>query len=165
MGAWNELREPRLGVMLHYDASASDAGGLAWLRDPRCMVSYNWLVLDDGTAHAIAPEDKRAWHAGVCRPSTAQLTYRDANSAFYGVSIAARPGDRATQAQKEAVARLCLGLFGKEGWSVCDTWRVVGHNTEAWARGRKVDPEGPDPARPVLSVDEIRSIMTTLYRR
>lgn len=153
------LNEPRLGLMLHYDASASDAGGLAWLRDPAAGVSYNWYVLDDGAVHEIAPESARAWHAGICRPSDPALTYRDANSAFIGVSIAARPGDVATPPQFSALVDLCRAIFHRHGWPLTDTWRIVGHNTEAHPRGRKNDPEGPDGAHPVLSVDQVRAAL------
>lgn len=159
MGSWNEtLREPRLGVMYHYDASTSDRGAMQWLlHDPRCKVSYSWLFLDDGTIVTIAPPDARAWHAGICRPSEPRLRYVDANSAFYGLSLAATAGDSATEPAKNALADLTRALFGRHGWDTrTELWRIVGHNTEAWPRGRKSDPIGPDPAHPVLSVEEIR---------
>lgn len=158
MGAWGStLHEPRAGIMLHYDASASDAGAVAWLtRDPRCRVSYQWLVLDSGAVVAVAPDSARAWHAGVCRPSNPeQLRYADANSAFYGIAIAARAGERATPAQLAAVVDLCHELVGRHGWER-ELWRIVGHDTEAWERGRKQDPTGPHTARPVLSVQAVR---------
>ncbi len=157
-GNWDPvLREPRLGVMLHYDGSASDAGALAWLtQDPRCRVSYNWLVRDQGLVVPIAPDGARAWHAGRCRSSDPErLPYRDANSAFWGVAIAARPGDRATEAQLAAVIRLCREILKTQGWQG-ETWRIVGHDTECWPRGRKIDPTGPDPSHPVLSVALVR---------
>jgi N-acetyl-anhydromuramyl-L-alanine amidase AmpD len=166
---WGTVREPRIGVMLHYDASVSDASGLAWLRTADIGVSYNYYVLDDGTEHVIAPPDARAHHAGTCRPSDPRLVYRDANSAFWGVSIAATSGERATQAQLRAVADLCAQLFKRQGWEPCrDIWRIVGHNAEAWPRGRKPDPEGwdpydppPGPLRPVMSAMEIRGMVAS----
>lgn len=140
LGNWNRRREPRVGVMLHYDGSANDAGAVAWLtRDPRCKVSYNVLVLDDGSIERITPEDARAWHAGACRPSSDQLGYRDANSAFYGFCIAARPGDRVSDAQCTALVRLCVAAFRTQGWPLSDAWRITEHRVEAWPRGRKVD--------------------------
>jgi len=155
-GNWNDLREPRQGVLLHYDGSRSDAGAVAWLtKDPRCRVSYHWLILDDGHSVLIAPPSKRAWHAGVCLPSIPQLTYKDANSAFYGIAIAATDGDRATQAQIAKVLELCRWCFLKEGWPLQETWRIRGHFEEAWPRGRKHDPKGSGPI-PVLDVQLIR---------
>lgn len=152
------LTERRVGVMIHYDASRSDKGAVAWLTtDPTCRVSYHWLVTDDGTAHTIAPHDRRAWHAGRCRSSDPQrLAYRDANSAFYGVAVAATAGDTITAPQLATVARLVRECFERERWPLADTWRIVGHSSEAWHRGRKHDPEGLDPQRPVLSVATVR---------
>lgn len=160
MAAWgDELYEARKGVMLHYDASASDAGAVAWLRSPECRVSYTWIILDNGAQITIAPPDARAWHAGVCRPSDPKLPYKDANSAFYGIAIAATAGDRATDLQKQAVVNLCVALFQRHKWSrKTGLYRIVGHNTECWPRGRKTDPEGPTPGSPVLSVAEIRAM-------
>lgn len=157
-GNWGLLRQDRVGIMLHYDGSVSDAGAVEWLtRDPRCRVSYNWLVLDDGKLVEIAPDHARAWHAGVCRPSNgALLPYRDANSAFYGIALATGAGAPATPAAFATIIRLCRALYRQNGWLDSETWRIVGHNTEAWPRGRKPDPVGPDPKHPVLDVLGIR---------
>lgn len=156
------LKGARVGVMLHYDASRSDTGAVAWLtKDPTCKVSYHWLVTDDGTAHVIAPHGRRAWHAGACRPSDPKrLPYKDANSAFYGVAIAATDGDVATPAQVATVVRLVRECFERQRWPLSETWRIVGHDSEAWPRGRKHDPIGSNPAKPVLSIAHIRSLLT-----
>jgi hypothetical protein len=90
------------------------------------------------------------------------LAYRDANSALYGLAIAATDGEVATQVQTEAVAMLCVPLFKRHRWDrKDDLWRIVGHDTEAWPRGRKRDPTGSDPSRPVLSVEAIRILVGT----
>lgn len=147
---FGKLREPRVGIMLHYDGSGSDDGAVEWLLfDPRCKVSYNWLILDDGTVRDIAPMDARAWHAGICRPSRPELVYADANSAFYGIAVAAKPGDLATSAQVAMVEQLCFALMRRKGWT--EGWRITTHKAEAWPRGRKVDPDG------VLDVEQIRA--------
>ncbi len=157
---WNTVREPRAGILLHYDSSTSDRGAVEWLvSDPRAKVSYNVLVTDDGNPIQVAPMDARAWHAGICRPSDPRVMYRDANSAMYGIAIAAGAGDTATVAQKETVAKLCRTLFQRHGWPLSEVWRILGHETEAWPRGRKTDPTGPDPRRPVLCVNEIRGMV------
>lgn len=153
---WGDLKESRRGVMLHYDASSSDLGALTWLfRDKRCAVSYNWLVMDNGERVPHAPWDKRAWHAGACRPSNpSRLFYNDANSAFYGVAVAATNTDVATPLQVQSVVALCLELFTRHRWYREDIHRITGHNAEAWPRGRKDDPDGP--LGRVLSVAEVR---------
>ena len=157
------LREPRIGICLHYDASASDKGAVEWLtKDPRCKVSYNLLVLDNANIVEVAPVTARAWHAGVCRSSDHRLPYTDANSALYGIAIAATDGDVATDVQVRSVVALCRTLFQRHGWHYAtDVWRIVGHETECWPRGRKHDPTGSDPKHPVLSVLAVRGMMAT----
>src|SRR5262245_16339207 len=120
-----------MGIMLHYDGSVTDAGSISWLAGPDIKVSYNWIVMDSGNIIPIAPATARAWHAGVCRSSSPRLPYRDANSAFYGISIAATKGDVATVEAKRSVAAQCWKIFAKEGWSLDETWRIVSHRTEA----------------------------------
>lgn len=129
---WGALRERRVGVMLHWDASGSDVGAVAYLRwHPACRVSYTVLVLDDGTLERIAPDDARAWHAGSCTPSDpARLPYRDANSAFYGLSFAARPGDVVRREQLEAAVRQVGAWFAGEGWHPREWHRITDHYTE-----------------------------------
>lgn len=165
---WNDLQEPRIGIMLHYDASYSDKGAVTWLASQEVTVSYNWIVLDNGNIIPFAPADKRAWHAGCCRSSDSRLSYRDANSAFYGLSIAATEGDAATREAKRSIAALCLTLFAAHHWSITEIWRIISHGSQAvyckghpkaGQRGRKSDPEGPNKARPVMNTNEIRGLV------
>ena len=159
VAAWgSKLYEARVGIMLHFDGSASDAGAVAWMtQDPRCKVSYHRLVLDDGKVVEVAPWEARAWHAGVCKPSDPKrLPYKDANSALLGIAVAATDGQTVTEPQMQAVVKLCRAMFLKFTWPQTETWRIVGHDTEAWPRGRKHDPTGSDPAKPVLSVQAVR---------
>lgn len=158
-GQWGTLREKRIGVLLHYDASASDAGAVGWFADPACRVSYQLLVLDDGSYVRIAPDEARAYHAGVCKPSSTQLQYADANSAFYGIAIANSGHEDVTPLQMLTAAWLTRRYFEKEGWPVTEAWRVVGHRSEASPRGRKSDPEGADLKNPILSVTDIRQLL------
>jgi N-acetylmuramoyl-L-alanine amidase len=158
-GQYNELREARLGCMIHYDGSSSDAGAVGWFSDPLCKVSYQALVLDDGSWIQIAPDNKRAYHAGVCRPSEPRLRYRDANSAFFGIAVATNDKADVTPLQTLTAAFLTRRYFEREGWPVTDTWRIVGHRTEAHPRGRKSDPEGADLKNPILSVEDIRQLL------
>lgn len=166
---FNDVREPRVGVMLHYDDSSSDEGAVAWFTDPACEVSYNYLVLDNGDYVPIIPEGKRAWHAGACKSSTPKLRYKDANSAFIGIAVATNAKKPATPEQVETVIWLTRREFLRNGWKLSETWRVVGHDEESiypdkadvplklrGKRGRKIDPIGPNPAKPILSTDEVR---------
>lgn len=158
MASWGGVvpNSKRIGICLHYDASTSDAGGIEWLKSPKCKLSYNFAVRDNGEVVEIAPENRRAYHAGVCKPSSdfaAKANYTDANSSFYGIAITATSGDVATEPQKQAVVALCKRLYAKHGWT--EPWRITGHSAEAWPRGRKADPEGQG-AKPVLDIAEIR---------
>lgn len=139
-GAWGTVSKPRMGVMLHYSAG-TDVSGVEWLLfDPRCKVSYNWLILDDGTVVTVAPKEARAWHAGECQPSDAVYDYHDANSSFYGVAIAAEDGDVATAAQFDMVVTLVTALFRDHHWPADQVRaRLTDHAAEAWPRGRKHD--------------------------
>lgn len=157
----NELREPRQGVMLHYDESLSDRGGLAWFFDPACKVSYDFWISRKGEIYRLVPMARRAWHAGACRPAKG-YKYADANSAFVGVSIAANRSEQATKEQRMAVVWLCEALGRNNGWPLENPTWITGHNAQAWPRGRKVDPEGPDKKRPVLSVEEMRYAVKAL---
>lgn len=156
--AWGKQVGLRQGILLHYDASSSDKGAVAWLEDDeRAEVSYHYLILDDGRILQIAPPGTRAWHAGKCKPSSPKFTYSDGNNAFYGVSVAARNGETVTMLQLESVVQVCHYLFWLEGWNEADTWRITGHDSEAFPRGRKIDPTGGDPNNPVLSVQHVRT--------
>ena len=159
MGNWGKRRGERLGIMLHYDDSASDDSGIYWLtNDPRCKVSYNFAVRDNGAVVKIAPEEARAYHAGVCSPSGYDLPYKDANSAFYGIAITAKAGDTVSEAQLNGVVALCRRLFQKNDWPLTDGWRITSHSREAWPRGRKVDCEGQGDV-PVLDPEAVRRLL------
>lgn len=156
----NELREPRQGVMLHYDESTGDEGGLQWFFDPACDVSYDFWISRKGLIYRLVPPGRRAWHAGNCRPARG-YNYQDANSAFVGVSIAAaHTWERATPAQLAAVVELCSSLGANNSWPLDNPVWITGHNVQAWPRGRKSDPEGYNPARPVMSVAEVRAAVS-----
>jgi len=127
---YGKLREKRIGILLHWDGSGSDAGAVNWLtKHPDCRVSYNALITDDGQHIKVAPDDARAWHAGTCTPSKG-FKYKDANSAFYGLAFASKSGDTITRLQLIAAVKVARQWFGEEGWPLTDSWRVTDHKTE-----------------------------------
>lgn len=107
----------------------------------------------------IAPDTARAWHAGRCRPSSDQLGYTDANSAFYGIAVATNGQVDVTPLQTLTTAWLTRLYFESHGWPLTELWRIVGHETEAWPRGRKKDPSGGLGSNPILTVDDIRQLV------
>jgi N-acetyl-anhydromuramyl-L-alanine amidase AmpD len=159
LGPWNRLREERQGVMLHYTGGSDLSGVRFLLFDPSCQVSYNWLYLDDGTCANVAPAGARAFHAGACRRADGTIAYTDANSAFYGIAIAAEPGDRATARQRALVIEHVVALFRAHGWPAEEVpARLTDHAREAWPRGRKVD------TGDVLSLADIRGAVIAALR-
>ena len=162
--AWNDrLRETRQGVMLHYDGSSTDAGGISWLASPSIKASYNLVVPDDGSWATVAPLRARAWHAGRCRPSEGVIPYDDANSAFYGIAILNSGREDVTPRQMLTAAWLIRRIFERHGWHVTETERLTTHSAEAWPRGRKIDPEGPDPNNPILSRADILDLLPIVH--
>ena len=52
-------------LVLHYTGMVDAATALDRLTDPDAEVSAHYLLEEDGTAHRLVAEDRRAWHAGV----------------------------------------------------------------------------------------------------
>lgn len=174
-------REPRVGVMIHFDGSASDAGGLSWFKDPRAWnVGYHYYVLDDGSYYTLGPAGVpwseayrlRVYHAGRCRPSEKfenRAPYRDANSAFVGIATAATDRDDQAPVVELALAAISYRVLVREGLDPVETWRATGHEDEAWPRGRKHDPTGIDSrgapqVPPVVDKAAIRHLIETFAR-
>lgn len=159
-GNWNALKEPRLGIALHYTAGSYE-GSVAWCQHPASQVSYQWIVAQDGRSTLIAPWEARAWHMGVCRSSDPErLPYRDANSAFLGLALAASDKERITDLAFRLLVGTIRTQFRYHGWDLTETWRIVGHDSEAWPRGRKVDPRGTGP-EPVIDLAAVRAAVAT----
>lgn len=105
----------------------------ARLCDPKAEVSAHWLIAEDGTAEALVPEDRRAWHAGAGEWQGRD----DVNSRSIGIEIA-NPGDRPfTARQMDALTVLLRQIMAR--WQIGPT-AVIGHSD--MAPERKSDP-GP----------------------
>lgn len=70
-------------VILHYTGMEDGPSAIKRLRDPEARVSCHYVVEEDGRVFRLAPEDVRAWHAGVS--SWAGIT--DVNSHSIGIEI------------------------------------------------------------------------------
>src|SRR5579864_2483581 len=58
------LKPPDM-IILHYTGMPTGEAALARLRDPAAQVSAHYLIEEDGRIFRLAPEERRAWHAGV----------------------------------------------------------------------------------------------------
>jgi N-acetyl-anhydromuramyl-L-alanine amidase AmpD len=172
-----DLREPRIGCMVHYSAGDFNST-VSWVCDPTSKVSYHVVIAGDGAAVQLVPWDARAWHAGLCKPSRDSRSYEDANSAFYGIALSGGPAfGRPTDAQEQTLNSILWDRFAEHHWPVSEWWRIVGHDTEAvhtkasapehpklWGkRGRKADPTGDShgygPLNPWLSLEGVRAAL------
>ena len=150
--------------MVHF-TRGTYAVDAAYCREPSSKVSYNLLIGRDGETDLIVPWDRRAWHAGRCRPSQTSRSYEDANSAFYGIALTGGPElAPPTDAQELMLNEALWDRFEAHQWSVAEWWRVQGHESEAYPRGRKDDPTGPDPHNPWLSMDGVRQALARTAR-
>jgi N-acetylmuramoyl-L-alanine amidase len=122
-------------VVLHYTGMESAAAARARLCDQRAEVSAHWLVDLDGTAEALVPEGRRAWHAGVARWGDV----RDVNSRSIGIELVNPGTGPAAHPFPEAQMRALEGLLREiMGRHAVVAERVVGH--ACVAPGRKADP-------------------------
>jgi N-acetylmuramoyl-L-alanine amidase len=127
--------EPPNMIILHYTGMPTGAEALARLRDPAAEVSAHYMIEEDGRVFALAPEERRAWHAGV--------SFWKGENNLNGVSIGielVNPGHDwgyrpFPDAQIESLLELIAGI--RERWSVPDE-RILAHSDVA--PDRKTDP-------------------------
>lgn len=128
-------------VVLHY--TGMKKGALERLCDPAAKVSAHYLIEEDGTAYALVPEDKRAWHAGVA----SWQGEADINSCSIGIELANPGHDHGYRdfppAQMAALVMLLRAIVRRHDISIA---RVLGHSDVAPTRkqdpGERFDWEG-----------------------
>ncbi len=118
-------------LILHYTGMASAEAALERLCDPASRVGVHYLVDEDGTICRLAPEARRAWHAGV----SVWRGRTDVNAASIGVEIV-NPGHEFgyrpfPEAQMAAVAELCRDIVARHP---IPARHVLGHSDVAPAR-------------------------------
>lgn len=72
-GKRRELIAPAEGIVLHYTASGSMDGSVAWLCDPASEAAAHFVIGRDGKIVQLAPLYDRTWHAGGTRNRPSQL--------------------------------------------------------------------------------------------
>jgi N-acetylmuramoyl-L-alanine amidase len=122
-------------LVLHYTGMPSGEAALARLCDPKAHVSAHYMIGEDGTVHALVPEERRAWHAGVSCWAGA----RDINARSIGVELV-NPGHefgyRAfPEAQILSLVTMARDIVIRHAIA---PWRVLGHSDVAPMR--KEDP-------------------------
>ncbi|WP_425230135.1 N-acetylmuramoyl-L-alanine amidase [Sphingomonas sp.] len=80
---FDERALPITMIVLHYTGMPTAAEAIARLCDPAAKVSSHYLVDEDGTVHALVPDEKRAWHAGKAH----WRGVTDINSASIGIEV------------------------------------------------------------------------------
>lgn len=130
----NERSRPISAIILHYTGMPTAAGALERLCCPEAEVSAHYFVHEDGEILQLAPEDRRAWHAG----ESYWAGETDMNSASVGIEIA-HPGHADPRAfparQIDAVAALCRDICARRA---IRPERVLAHSDIAVSR--KIDP-------------------------
>jgi N-acetylmuramoyl-L-alanine amidase len=131
---YNERSRPISAIILHYTGMPTAAGALARLCSPKAEVSAHYFVDEDGAILQLAPEDRRAWHAGA----SFWAGETDMNSASVGIEIV-HPGHADPHPfparQIDAVAALARDICARRA---IRPERVLAHSDIAV--GRKIDP-------------------------
>ena len=122
-------------LVLHYTGMQSAEAALDRLCDPAAKVSSHYDITEDGAVHALVPEEKRAWHAGL----SFWAGIRNVNASSIGIELV-NPGHefgyRAFPAvQIAALKDLAGGILSRHSIPAS---RVLGHSDVAPAR--KEDP-------------------------
>jgi N-acetylmuramoyl-L-alanine amidase len=120
-------------IVIHYTGMASTGAALERLSNPASGVSCHYLIDERGRIYRMVEEGKRAWHAGVSH----WRGRGDVNSRSIGIELSNRGYEEFTQAQQEALVRLCKDIMRRHG---IPPENVVGHSDIA--PDRKQDP-GP----------------------
>ena len=120
-------------LVVHYTEMASAAAALDWLCDPAARVSAHYLIAEDGTVHALVPEDRRAWHAGV----SGWRGITDVNAHSIGIELD-NPGHGHgyrdfPEPQIAALIDLCQGILARHP---IPARNVIAHSDVAPARKR-----------------------------
>ena len=132
---FSERQLPVTMIVLHYTGMESAEAAIARLTDPAAEVSAHYLIDEDGTVHALVPEDKRAWHAGASH----WRGITDVNSASVGIELV-NPGHEFgyrdfPDAQIDALIPLMEDIKQRHGIT---RGNIVGHSDVAPTR--KQDP-------------------------
>jgi N-acetylmuramoyl-L-alanine amidase len=127
------LHGPADAVILHYTGMATGEAALGLLCSPEAQVSCHYLVWEDGRIWQLAPESRRAWHAG----KSFWAGETDLNSRSIGIEIVHPGHDGGSppypEAQIAAVIALCRDISRR---LKIRPERILAHSDVAPARKR-----------------------------
>ncbi len=131
----DQRRGPPDMIVLHYTGMQTGAAALERMCDPQSKVSAHYMIEEDGRVFQLAPEERRAWHAGV----SFWKGERDVNAVSIGIELV-NPGHDFgyrdfPEIQIEALIGLLDAIRGR--WTI-PNGRILGHSDVA--PDRKIDP-------------------------
>jgi N-acetylmuramoyl-L-alanine amidase len=131
----DQRRGPPDMVVLHYTGMRTGAEALERMCDPEAKVSAHYMIEEDGRLFQLAPEERRAWHAGV----SFWKGERDINSVSIGIELVNPGHDLGYPDFPEMQIEALIGLLDavRSRWTI-PSGRILGHSDVA--PGRKVDP-------------------------
>ncbi len=122
-------------LILHHIGLENAQTACDLLCNPELEVSAHYLVEENGKTHALVPEDKRAWHAGVSH----WAGHTDLNSRSIGIEIVIPPDDLGNKSFSDTQINQVIALCK----IIVERWNIPASNILAHsdiAPGRKVDP-------------------------
>ena len=122
-------------VILHYTGMKTSQEALDRMRDPDSSVSAHYMIEENGRAHQLVGEDRRAWHAGVSWWQGEE----DINSISIGIELVNKGHEWGYQDFPDEQIDTLLDLLRtiRQRYPIPAS-RVLGHSDVA--PGRKEDP-------------------------
>lgn len=132
---FDNRRSPPDMIVLHYTGMKTGEEALARMCDPDAKVSAHYMIEEDGRLFALAPEERRAWHAG----KSFWKGETDINAVSIGVELVNPGHEWGYRAFPDAQIEALIALLGdiRERWDIPDS-RILGHSDVA--PSRKEDP-------------------------
>jgi len=120
-------------IVIHYTASLSIEGTIAWFRNRAAQVSAHYVIGRDGRTVQMVKDADVAWHAGASSLGGVP----NVNQFSLGIELVGTADSGFTDSQMKALYELLETLVTQYK---IPAGRVVGHSTIS--PGRKIDPEG-----------------------
>jgi N-acetylmuramoyl-L-alanine amidase len=132
---FDERSGPPDMLVLHYTGMQSGEEALARLRTPEAKVSAHYMVEEDGRVYRLAPEERRAWHAG----KSFWKGETDINGRSIGIEIVNPGHEHGYRAFPDPQVASVIDLIGdiRSRWTI-ENARILAHSDVA--PGRKQDP-------------------------